>query len=342
MSTDNKDISHLTIPEIFNKITDFYLPADDYTSGLYYPGAHSINEVPELLDIVTFLGSEAQTKTKREFSIELIHENKKIIFRGHTIDSVEGKIFIFRKLPSYIPEIRKLGMPEPIVELLLNEKLNNGGLVIVAGETGNGKSTTAASVIAYRLKTFGSFCLTIEDPVELPLQGFYDNPNTKKRGICFQTNVDEDGVEDAIRSSLRCYPAVSNSILFLGETRDPMMASEVLKIAANGHLVFTTLHASDVATALKRFLNLAVGHKNANENEIKSMFSSVFRLMIHQKLIPLKDGSKKIEAKILFSPSNTSQVANKIKSGNIDMLSTEIENQNSMLSKGLSILESRY
>lgn len=48
-----------------------------------------------------------------------------------------------------------------------------------------------------------------------------------KKGVCFQTNVDTDGVPEAIKSSLRCYPSVSNSILFLGETRDSLMAAEV-------------------------------------------------------------------------------------------------------------------
>jgi twitching motility protein PilT len=332
-------ISHLTLPENFHKITDFYIPEDAPLYGLMYPGPIQINNNKEFNDIIQFMVGEAKKKENLEFSLELYHEGKRIILRGHSIQSVEGKIFIFRRLPSFIPKIEDIGMPSNIIELLLNDRLNNGGLVIIAGETGQGKSTTAAASIAYRLRTYGSFCLTIEDPVELPLQGFYENDrDPSKKGVCFQTNVEGEGVFDAIKSSLRCYPAVSNSILFLGETRDSMMASEVLKIAANGHLVVTTLHGADLMIALRRFISLATGYKNANEAEVKSMFSSVFRLMIHQRIELLPNGKKKIRPTILFSPSSSSSIASRLRTGGLEMLATDIQNQNLMVSKGGSLM----
>ncbi len=333
------NISHIKLPENFHKVTDFYIPEDAPSYGLMYPGPMQINRNKEFGEVVNFMIEEAKKKEKLEFALELYHEGKRIILRGHSIQSVEGKIFIFRRLPSFIPKIEDIGMPQNIIELLLNDRLNNGGLVIIAGETGQGKSTTAAASIAYRLRTYGSFCLTIEDPVELPLQGFYENerePNRK--GVCFQTNVEGDDVFDAIKSSLRCYPAVSNSILFLGETRDSMMASEVLKIAANGHLVVTTLHGADLMTGLKRFISLAMSYKNANEAEVKSMFASVFRLMIHQKMEPIGNGRKKIKPTVLFSPSPSSSIASRLRSGGLEMLATEIQNQNMILSKGGSLM----
>jgi Tfp pilus assembly pilus retraction ATPase PilT len=333
------NISHLTLPENFHKITDFYIPSEAPLYGLMYPGPLQIMNMKEYADIVAVLLKEAKKSESLEFALELYHEGKRIILRGHSIDSVEGKVFIFRRLPSYIPKIEEIGMPTNIIELLLNDRLNNGGLVIIAGETGQGKSTTAAASIAYRLKTYGSFCLTIEDPVELPLQGFYDNPNNPNvKGVCFQTNIDSDGISDAIKSSLRCYPAVSNSILFLGETRDAAMASEVLKIAANGHLVVTTMHGADLMIALRRFMNLAMSHKNANENEVKAMFSSVFRLMIHQRMETLQNGKKKIKPTVLFSPSSSSAIATRLRSGGLELLATEIQNQNMILSKGGSLM----
>lgn len=333
------DISHLTLPANFHKITDFYIPDDAPLYGILYPGPLQIMNMKEYADIINFLVESARKKEKLEFSLELYHEGKRIILRGHSIQSVEGKVFIFRRLPSFIPRIEDIGMPNNIIELLLNDRLNSGGLVIIAGETGQGKSTTAAASIAYRLKTYGSFCLTIEDPVELPLQGFYENENDpNKKGVCFQTNVEGEGIFDAIKSSLRCYPAVSNSILFLGETRDPMMASEVLKIAANGHLVVTTMHGADLMIALKRFIGLAMSYKNANEAEVKSMFASVFRLMIHQRMEVLPNGKRKIRPTILFSPSSSSSIASRLRSGGLELLATEIQNQNMMLSKGNSIM----
>lgn len=333
------DISHITLPSNFHEITDFYLPEELPNQGIFYPGPQNVASDPNYYDIVEFMVSEAKKKGKSEFSLEMVHEGRKVILRGQTITSVEGLIYIFRRLPSYIPKIEDIGMPGNVIELLLSPRLSSGGLIIIAGETGQGKSTTAASCIASRLKNFGSFCLTIEDPIEMPLQGYYENPkDSNKKGVCFQTNCEGEEIFEAIKSSLRCYPSVSNSMLFLGETRDAMMASEVLKIATNGHLVVTTLHGSDLTNSLKRFIQLASSYKNANEADVKSIFSSVFRLLIHQKLDLLPNGKRRIRPQVLFSPSSTSTIASRLRSGQIELLSTDIQNQNTMINKGTSIL----
>ncbi len=333
------DISHITLPDDFHTITDFYIPEEGPQYGITYPGPRKVLSNPEIMDFINILIQNAKERNKLEFSLEFSHNKKRIILRGHSILSIEGKVFIFRRLPSFIPKIEDLGISKQILELLVSDRLNSGGLVIIAGETGQGKSTTAAATISYRLRTYGSFCLTIEDPVELPLQGFYENDVDKsKRGVCFQTNVEGEQIFDSIKSSLRCYPAVSNSILFLGEIRDDMMAAEVLKIASNGHLVITTMHGSDLITSLKRFLSLAMSHKNANEADVKSMFAAVFRLVIHQKMEMTSDGKRKIKPSVLFSQSSSSSIASRLRTGNIEVLATEIQNQNMMIAQGKSIL----
>ncbi len=340
------DVSFVTLPKDFNQVSDFFIPEDNFKFGIMYPGPKQIisdQSYYEIINIILKHCREEQDRRKTtEFSLELIHEGKRIILRGHSIHSIEGKIFILRRLPSYIPRIEDLGMPPNIIELLTSDRMNNGGLILIAGETGQGKSTTAASSIAYRLKHYGSFCLTIEDPVEMPLQGFYENINdVNRRGICFQTSVDSDKVEESIKSALRCYPSVSNSILFLGETRDSIMASEVLKIAANGHLVFTTMHGGDLMVSLRRFINLAMSVPNANETEVKALFSSVFRLMIHQKLETLPNNRKRIRPQILYSTNPASSVASRLRTGQLELLATEIQNQNLQIMKGASLIQGK-
>ena len=338
MNKEIIDISEITLPENFHEISDFYLPEAMPSLGVLYPNALQLNILPEYHDIITLMIEEAKKKKKVEFSLSFIHEDQKIILRGHSILSVEGRVFIFRRLPSYIPNIDEIGIPKNIKELLLSERLNSGGLVIIAGETGQGKSTTAAATIAYRLANFGSFCLTIEDPVELPLQGFYTNGINDKVGVCFQTSIDSEDIYSAIKSSLRCYPSVSNSILFLGEIRDSTMASEALKISANGHLVITTMHGSDLVTSLKRFISMAISSKDLGEADVKSLISSVFRLLIHQKLERNPLGQKKLKPQILFSADSASAISSRLKTGNVELLATEIQAQNMMISKGASLL----
>ncbi len=333
----NIDISHITIPLEFEKISDIYLPADNIMAGVVYPGARSIEHQKDLLDVLQFILVECKKQEKIDFSLHFIHEKKRIMFRGHIIETLEGRVYDLRKLSNSIPDIHKLGYRENYTELLLSEKLNTGGLVFMCGETGQGKSTTAAAAIAYRLKTYGSFCLTIEDPIEIPLQGFYDGDNGK-RGVCYQTQVSEDQIEESIKGALRSYPSVSNSILFLGEIRSSAMAHEVLKIAANGHLVFSTMHGFDLISSLERFVQMASSFKNTKKEEVISMFSLVFRLAIHQKLVAQANGVKKVEPKVIFSSGPTSSIANRIKTGQISMLATDIDQQNMILRQGKSIL----
>lgn len=333
------DISHIQLPEDFHKVSDFYIPENNPSCGILYPSSKNIGDDVDYMDIVNLMLSEAQKKTKIEFSLELVHEKERIILRGHSIKSIEGKVFIFRRLPSYIPNIDDIGLPKNIIDLLLHERLNRGGLVIIAGETGQGKSTTAAATIAYRLTHFSSFCLTIEDPIELPLQGFYKKtPNSNTQGVCFQTNIEGDEIAASIKSSLRCYPSISNSILFLGEVRDSLMASEVLKIAANGHLVITTMHGSDIPTAIKRFIGMAAAYGSTSVEEVNSMFSSVFRLLIHQRMGMASDGKKVLIPRVLVSPGATSSVATRLREGKVEMLATELQAQHEKMISGRPII----
>lgn len=332
------DAKNITLPEEFSDITDFYIPEEAPEHSILFPGTIQIEERPEFLEIITLMSKKAKEYEGLEFSMDIIKDGERHIFRGHSIDSVEGKVFIFRRLPSFIPSIDEIGMPRGIIELLSHKRLNHGGLVIIAGETGQGKSTTAAATIAYRMQKFGSFCLTIENPVEMPLQGFYPSESDEnQQGVCFQTDVKDENILDAIKSSLRCYPSVSNSILFLGETRDANMAAEVLTIAANGHLVITTMHGSDLITSLKRFLSLAVSAGKNTQEEVYSIFSSVFRLMIHQRMERTLNGEKRIRPVILFSKDPSSIVSSRIKSNKIEMLTTEIMEQNKAVLSGRSL-----
>lgn len=326
----------MTLPDDFNNISDIYLSLDNIKGTLFFPGTVSLYKRPAYFDFIETVESIVRKKTKPVFSLRFIHEGKDILFRGQRFISVEGPMVALRRLPSIVPDIRNLNLPSNLIELLSHDMLNKGGLVIIAGETGQGKSTTAGAVIAHRAKKFSSFCLTIEDPVELPLQGFYVNDqDSSKRGVCYQIDAEELDVAAAIKDSMRCYPAVSNSILFLGETRDSLMASEVLKVANNGHLVITTFHGNDIKGALSRFISLASHAPGAVAEDVRMTMGNVFRLMIHQTISVNKlTGVKKINPKILFSENSSSMVSNNIRDNRIEMLSTELERQSAMLNRG--------
>jgi len=161
----------------------------------------------------------------------------------------------------------------------MHERLGAGGLILICGETGNGKSTTCASAIKSRMQKFGNFGLTVEDPPEFPLHG-----KQGEFGRCIQTEVRSGDFANALKGAMRCYPTMNGSILFVGETRDHETASEVLRVATNGHLVFTTIHGTDIISSIKRFISLATANRSSSEADIKGIFASSMRMVLHQRL----------------------------------------------------------
>lgn len=176
----------------------------------------------------------------------------------------------FRLLP--VP-LTSLGMPPAVAEKLLAPDLNEG-LVIFFGKAGSGKTTTAASFIVERLKRFGGVCWTIENPIELPMQGQHG------KGWCYQTEASHD---DQIGSSVRNLLRATPNIIMIGEVRDGLAVREALAAAMSGHLVVATGHAPDLLSGIARLARLA------GENAAVSI-ADAMRVGIHLALHTEKPG----------------------------------------------------
>jgi Tfp pilus assembly pilus retraction ATPase PilT len=314
-----------------DQIVDWYLPEGNELGGrVVIEGAFvELSELPQCeayLELVKkqleALGSDTDFNLKVDWGKK--SERRRHKYRGHRQASIEGDFIVLRKMPLEVPDLKTLGLPDSIKNLLMHEQLKRGGLIMICGEPGNGKSTTTAAMIRDRLKKYGGFCLTLENPVEMPLHGRHG------QGYCLQTPVEEGDFERSLSSAMRCYPTAINAMLFLGEVRSAETAAEALRIANNGHLVITTLHASNVITCLKRILALAKT-KNMSDDEATALLSSSLKLVLHQKLVMDERGQKTLATSFLFSPDNQSPVANRIRSGSIDNMVTEVEQQNQML-----------
>lgn len=163
-----------------------------------------------------------------------------------------------RRLAPYTPRLSDLNMDAAVRELLLGPWLNEGGLVLFCGLTGQGKTVLASACVRSRLERYAGRCVTVEDVIELPLEGLWG------RGSCRQLSVDywthearHRGFAGAIRRAYRSFPATRPAILYIGEVRDTETAAEVVKAAANGMLVISTIHAFDPIGALMRLMMLA-------------------------------------------------------------------------------------
>lgn len=127
------------------------------------------------------------------------------------------------------------------LEQLLNRK---SGMILVCGPTGSGKTTTLYSLLR-QFDARGRNLVTIEDPIEYPLEQATQIEVNEKAGINFATSL---------RSMLRQNP----DVIFIGEVRDPPTAELAVQAAATGHMVLTTVHGNDAVTAMLRLRDLGI------------------------------------------------------------------------------------
>ena len=118
------------------------------------------------------------------------------------------------------------------------------GIFIVVGPTGSGKSTSLYSILNERNVPDVNI-ITVEDPVEYTLDGIHQVQVIREKGLDFAR---------ALRSIMRQDP----DIILVGETRDKETAHTAMEAALTGHMVFTTLHANDTATAIARLNDMGV------------------------------------------------------------------------------------
>lgn len=192
---------------------------------------------------------------------------------------VGGEIHALRRLPSTVPLLRELqGLPESVLKVLMDPAHHQeGGMILIAGLTGSGKTTTASAMIRSRLEAYSGYCHTVEDPPEFRLAGRWGD------GLCTQSAVSGDRpFPRLISQAMRAFPAGVPGILFVGEIRDAASAEEALKIAANGNLVVSTIHSKDILSAVQRLLMLAGGEDSP---AACTQLSNALRYVQHQRLI---------------------------------------------------------
>ncbi len=269
----------------------------------------SAPHVKKMSDII----KKKHTETKRSsFRISYLSR----LYRVTIIKSVDGLMAECRAQPRNLIPLGNLGLPSKIRNWALNERLCKGGLILVVGSVGSGKTTTCAAIAKARVELFGGVLLTIEDPAELPMHGPIGN------GLCIQYEVEtkEDFLE-AGRLALRCYPADKAGIMFIGEIRDSKSASLALRASLDGRLVVATMHGDSVISSLQRLISYS--SEDMSQDEAYSLLQNGFRLCLHQERG--MDGLK------IGFLADTLAAAQAIKQQRLDQLGSEIYAQEQLL-----------
>lgn len=234
-----------------------------------------------------------------------------------------GPQFCARKMPTHVPNLKDLGLPQGVYNHLLS-LAGASGLILLAGATGSGKSTTIAALLKEYLSQKGGYAFTIEDPVELPLDGVYVTPN-KELGLCKQTVPPEGKWEEGIKSALRSKPRY----IYLGEIRSPDIASEALRAATSGHLVLSSIHANNVNEAVNSLVKYAAS-SGISESMAYELVAGGLLGIVHQILT---GAPKRAQVTTIFANPDVNsacQVRGMIRSGKLNM-ATLMEQQRILL-----------
>ena len=178
-----------------------------------------------------------------------------------------------RALPTRIPRLADLRFPHDIGLLSSLPR----GLVLIGGPTGSGKTTTMASLVEAINDREARHIITVEDPIE------YDHPHGRSVIEQIEIGIDARDFPTALRAAVRQAP----DVIVVGEMRDPETMRIALQAAETGHLVFATVHTTDVAAAVSRITD---AFPSERQNAVRQELAMALAAVLTQTLVPARTG----------------------------------------------------
>jgi twitching motility protein PilT len=213
---------------------------------------------------------------------------------------------VLRAIPEHIMSLEELGMPPVVGEFARISR----GLVLVTGATGQGKSTTLASLIDLVNRTRAVHVMTVEDPIEYM--------HRHKLAVVNQREVGSDTLSfaEALKHALRQDP----DVILVGELRDLETMSTALTAAETGHLVFATLHTQDAPGTIQRVIDVFPSHQ---QQQVRVQLAGSLQGVVCQQLLPTVAGRGRVAAvEVLVA---TPAVRNLIREGKVHQIRTAMQ-----------------
>ena len=210
-----------------------------------------------------------------------------------------------RAIPPQVPSCADLGLPTALVDLVSRRC----GLILVAGPTGSGKSTTLAALLDHRARHHASHIVTLEDPIEYHLPHHRSVVNQREIG------GDTQDLRQALHNALRQSP----DVLMIGEIRTREALEHAIAFSDTGHLCLSTIHANRAAQSIERLINLYPEHQRRH-----LLLSLSLNLLgvVAQQLVPARDGGRVAAFELLL---NTPRIADLIHQGEIALIQEAME-----------------
>lgn len=247
-------------------------------------------------NITTYGFNEAGVRQEMVLDTNLVSDKQLTSFRWNLSGCIsktsrDGFVFVMRPLTDEPTEYKKLGIEMDFIK----GYLHTDGICLMAGSTGQGKSTTLSSIIRYILEhhtIIRGTIVTIEDPIEIQ----YSKINSE-HSVVFQKQVGYGGhLKDfnvGVHSALREAP----SLILVGELRNSESVRTALEASLTGHTVYATVHANNVGAILPRLIS------QVEKDEVGRILDSL-RILSAQKLITLTTGKRTtVREWLVFTPA---------------------------------------
>ena len=226
-------------------------------------------------------------------------------FRVNVLRQRGAVAMVIRNVKVNPPSIEDINVPTFLKDLVMEKR----GLILVAGATGSGKSTTLAAMIDHRNATTHGHILTIEDPIEF-LHHY-------KKSVVNQREVGTDtkSYNDALKNAMREAP----DVILIGEIRDTETMRNAINYSETGHLCLATIHASNAVETLDRVINFfpQEAHK-----QLLTDLANNLKAIICQRLIPGTDNKRWPAVEVL---KDSPFIKELIKKGEIDQIRDAFE-----------------
>jgi len=268
----------------------------------------SIREEPLTYEEMSYMLSEICTPERwqrfeehgdLDFAYEMNEENR---FRCNYLKQTHGYGAVFRIIPTKIKTLEDLKVPE-VIKTFGHMR---GGIVLVTGPTGSGKSTTLAALIDYINTNFSRHIVTIEEPIEFV--------HRNKKSIITQREVPEHA--STFPTGLKAALREDADIVLVGEMRDLETVSLALETANTGHLVFGTLHTATAISTVDRIVNL---YPADQQGQVRATLADVLRGVIAQTLCRKIGGGRVAALEVMVS---SLAIANLIREGKTHQIAT--------------------
>jgi len=267
--------------------SDLHLKADQppiiRVKGSLQPLKHPKIDDARMRQLCMPIMSERQRKIfEEEGGVDFAHtcvvDGVKWRFRVNLLTQQGAMGMVARRVNNTIPDFKGLFLPESIERLCVLDQ----GMVLLAGVTGSGKSTTIGSMLNYINRTYRKHILTLEDPIEFVFTE--DKCLINQREVGSDVKNFEIGMKHAVRED--------PDIILVGELRDVETFKTAIHAAETGHLVFGTIHAASASSCIGRILDLFPQEEHAS---IRSAIAFNMKGIIAQKLLKsIKPGVSRV------------------------------------------------